>query len=196
MWELVDDPLYMWVCIENNFWESLTNAKSRESLPNDEEFRAALLNRHFYHDKGRGFCMFLLHSVNQAMHGFCQQEAKNPFESEIHIEHIMPENKDRWVSPLKNGHYDISEYDDMCQRIGNLTILGGVPNTRIKDAPFTEKYQCYVNSAYDITKDLAKYKTGSTVTDEDWNYDTIMKRSQDLADKMLVLWPSDETKIK
>ena len=87
--------------------------------------------------------------------------------SEVHIEHIMPEDKGQWPEISDEDH------EEYLWRLGNLCLLSGPINIAISNKPFSEKKaEAYAISKIEPNKDLMKYSV--------WNKDSIIQRQKDL----------------
>ena len=94
--------------------------------------------------------------------------------SEVHIEHIMPEEADLWVGISEAEH---AEY---LWRLGNLCLLSGTFNREISNKVFSDKKQRYCDS---------KIEPNSTIADEtDWTPESIVKRQENLAKTAISIW--------
>lgn len=69
--------------------------------------------------------------------------------SEVHIEHIMPENPKQW-------DVDEETHENYLWRLGNLCLLDGPTNIEISNKPFKDKKDGYGKSKIEPNKELAK----------------------------------------
>ena len=94
--------------------------------------------------------------------------------TEVHIEHIMPEDNSIW---------DIDEeiHDNYLWRLGNLCLLSGTINQSISNKKFKDKCSEYFKSNIEPNKKLASYS--------EWNEESIEGRQKELADYALKIWP-------
>lgn len=120
------------------------------------------------------------------------------------IEHILP------VSPsddLRNKFNKPDEYDQLCQMLGNLTLLSGSINASISNKPFAEKRESYAeNSQFLLTRSIArKLEQGNgtqfdlAIADlkqfEEWNSEAILARQEMLLQIAREVWLSVAEKI-
>lgn len=92
----------------------------------------------------------------------------------------MPQNFALWQEHLNEiGDADYFEY---INKIGNLTLTK--LNSELSNAPFEAKKAIYKDSGYKMTREIAEYK--------DWSSAEIKKRSADMAEIALKLWPLPE----
>lgn len=95
----------------------------------------------------------------------------------IHIEHIMPQNKGKWV-------INDDEHQEYLWRIGNLTLLGSEYNKKNSNKIFEEKKEMYLKSKIDISNSLGKYNQ--------WTIKEIEERQKELAKIALSIWNINE----
>jgi len=93
--------------------------------------------------------------------------------TEVHIEHIMPEDNTYWQVPS-----DI--YESYLWRLGNLALLSGPINRSISNKPFDAKKQRYKDSKIEPNKELAINNVWTTTEIED--------RQRLFADYALQIW--------
>lgn len=93
------------------------------------------------------------------------------------LEHILPQTLTKeWKSDFSE-----EEHEKYLNRIGNLTILHGIPNKKIKNSSFQEKKKTYAQQTdIRITKDLCKEKK--------WAKREIEGRSEDFAKIVSKIW--------
>ncbi|GAA7678507.1 hypothetical protein HpMMM67_03320 [Helicobacter pylori] len=105
--------------------------------------------------------------------------------NDFHVEHILPQNPD----PSSQWAKDFSEEERECytHSLANLTLLGGVKNTKASNLDFKDKKRIYmgeeirlnkkkpfrVMTCYDTTKDIAYNYT-------EWTPKSLEKREKDL----------------
>lgn len=80
----------------------------------------------------------------------------NDDNTEVHIEHIMPEDNTQWQVPS-----DIHE--SYLWRLGNLALLSGPRNISISNKPFDAKKPTYLNSKIEPNKNLAQNANWTSV---------------------------------
>lgn len=97
----------------------------------------------------------------------------NIINTDVHIEHIMPSNIDKWeVSDEIHSAY--------LWRLGNLALLGGPLNIEISNKPFIEKKEHYFISSIMPNKDLVKYNK--------WTETEINDRQKFLSEIAVKIW--------
>lgn len=96
--------------------------------------------------------------------------------SEVHIEHIMPEDASLWnVSP--------EIHDAYLWRLGNLALLSGPINISISNNPFCDKKSGYASSKIEPNKQLCEYS--------EWTETEINDRQHKLAGYAIKIWPAE-----
>jgi len=93
--------------------------------------------------------------------------------NEVHIEHIMPENSQKWT-------IDDEIHDNYLWRLGNLILLSGPINIEISNKPFLDKKKRYLDSDIKPNNELAFFET--------WTEKEINKRQADLANYAIKIW--------
>ena len=163
---------------KNNYYDSIVSffiqLASRDVLIKDDEFKQGLKYNNLY--KKNAVCKLLLTSI--------ENEGKEQLITDnLTIEHIMPQNKNlssTWQNMLGTDWEEIKE--KYLHTLGNLTLTGY--NSELGDKPFAEKKNL-LSSVH--TKVVALYED---VKDCDrWNKDTIEERAENLADKIIALYP-------
>lgn len=103
--------------------------------------------------------------------------------SEVHIEHIMPEDPSQW-----NVTQDFHE--TYLWRLGNLALLSGPINISISNKPFDEKKDGYLDSAIKPNKDIPNYLVKDPNDDSAliWGQGSIENRQIKLAEYAKAIW--------
>ncbi len=163
-----------------------TRDQYRDYCPSDDKFRGEFSNFEFSAnviDRAR----YCLEKFELSRHGEFSELQVLGSES-VHVEHIIPqkivtkkakEEFGDWVDYLGENSVDL--HQDYVSRIGNLTIFSGTLNISASNNPFSRKKAAYKKSGISITKDLAELPR--------FNFRNVEKRSQELADLAVGLWP-------
>lgn len=93
--------------------------------------------------------------------------------SEVHIEHIMPEDCSQW-------DVDDEIHEAYLWRLGNLMLLSGPINIVVSNKPFLDKREGYINSKIEPNAEVAK--------EDKWTAVEIEKRQKALANLALQIW--------
>jgi hypothetical protein len=101
----------------------------------------------------------------------------NPDESEINLEHILPQNPDEhtWTQ------FDDDQRSAYKNRIGNLALLKRSENCGSGNDEFKDKKTNFTVSSFALTNEIAKCK--------DWSANEIEKRQAQLAKLAVAAWP-------
>lgn len=155
-----------------SFFQQLT---SRDALPSDEEFLAALKENNLY--RKHALCKYLLVSIENG--------GKEKLETEnLSIEHIMPQNKNMSTAWQKMLGIDVWKevQEKYIHTLGNLTLTGY--NSELGDLPFKEKKLKLDEYGSKITTLYSDVKTCNI-----WNADAITARANRLSELILKLFP-------
>jgi len=158
----------------------------RELCPADDKFRDEFVTAGFTAnviDRAR----YCLEQIEMSKHG-AYDELQILGADDVHVEHIIPQKiktkkvKDEfgdWITYL--GEKAEAQHQKYVSRIGNLTIFSGTLNIGASNNPFEKKKQAYKESSIKLTKDLLKLSQ--------FKFTNVEKRSKDLAEIALGLWP-------
>jgi len=160
----------------NKFWEALTAGKGSFAFPTDEEFRQALVQKDIYQtlrSKGTKYLLYMLE-----MHSPFHKGIPSINDSTLSIEHVMPQTiNDDWEKALNQETLD--NYDYLVTRIGNLALTNY--NSEMSNKSFPEKRKMYEQANFYYTRKLSEFKQ--------WSGYEINKRSEQMADVALKVWP-------
>ena len=120
---------------KNNYYDAIVSfllqLTSKDVMPSDAEFVAALKERNLY--RKNALCKYLLVAI--------ENQGKEQIKTDaLTIEHIMPQNKNlstAWQRMLGSDWAMVRER--YLHTLGNLTLTGY--NSELGDLPFTEKTQ-------------------------------------------------------
>ena len=97
------------------------------------------------------------------------------------IEHILPQNPSGdWTDA-----FAAPDVPTAVERIGNATLLESAVNRRLGSASYADKRTAYEQSAYALTRQVAK------MAPEEWTFALVEKRQQHLARRAVQVWRSD-----
>lgn len=94
--------------------------------------------------------------------------------TEVHIEHIMPED-------ISNWNIDEETHKGYLWRLGNLALLSGKLNIDNSNKTFEEKKINFLESKIEPNKGIA-------TNNEKWGLEEIGKRQRELAQVGLLIW--------
>lgn len=147
-------------------------AYTKDAVPNDITFKEKLMNENLY--KNKSLCKYLLTILENGINAIKEVVQ---IDSDISIEHIMPQNKDNeeWRNEI-GKNFDIV-YDKYLHTLGNLSLTGY--NSKLSDKSFREK-------VFIINK-ISKFTTlnEDVVNKDAWNESTIVARAERLSNKLL-----------
>ena len=154
--------------------EELVTAMA-EVVPGDAVFKAAFEDTRI----SRPYvARYYLRALEQAINEQAEPEhVPNDNETEVNLEHIMPENLDHpgWAhirSEVATAYF---------KRLGNMVLLPYTLNRYLGNKPFAEKKEVFGQSNYTLTREVAQYSV--------WDDATIKERQRRLADLAVHTWP-------
>ena len=172
----------------------------------DESFRSAFIKKNIY---GPGAHLSRLRYYLEKFEHKISEDSGAPFEahfgSQTTVEHIMPQTLDEggaWKSALRiNDPVRLqSQHKGLVHTIGNLTVLLTKDNPAAGNAPYSLKRDFYIHPNQTL-KNLGKrrkVRIGNCALNsyfEDkpsWNFQTIVDRSQYLADLAVKIWNKED----
>lgn len=110
----------------------------------------------------------------------CNNNESVPNYSEIHLEHILPQNPEKWQEVgfvIPEG----TTVKDWIYHIGNMTLLNKKQNQKEQNNIFTKKVISYQASCFKETINISSLG--------DWKVDNITERADRLSDKACEIWP-------
>lgn len=175
--------------------------------PSDGKFAVEWRNRHAYQTFQKSKIVYILKRINDTY--LNSKTEKITIESLLTVEHILPQS---WLEhwPLPDGskglsfdkllarHSEDAQAEDtqaedtlrrnaMLQTLGNLTLLTQPLNSSVSNASWKVKKPALLQaSLLPINQQLVVY--------DDWNETTIEKRSKELFERALKLWPGPTRK--
>lgn len=163
---------------KNNYYDSIVSfllqLTSKDVMPSDAEFVAALKERNLY--RKNALCKYLLVAI--------ENQGKEQIKTDaLTIEHIMPQNKNlstAWQRMLGSDWELVRER--YLHTLGNLTLTGY--NSELGDLPFAEKLDMLSDKHTHVTVLYSDVKDKT-----EWNAQTIEARSERLSKAVLKLFP-------
>ncbi|UTI52411.1 DUF262 domain-containing HNH endonuclease family protein [Fusobacterium polymorphum] len=152
--------------------------KTRDKIISDKEFKQALIYKPLYK---KPICKFILSTI--------ENSTKEKIDIlNLTIEHILPqkENSVVWKEEIGKNYKEV--YELYLHTLGNLTITG--LNSELGTKPFLEKKKIISeNSKANILNNLI-------LKSNTWNEETIVKRAEFLANKILKIFEYDKVEIE
>lgn len=163
---------------KNNYYDAIVSfllqLTSKDVMPSDAEFVAALKERNLY--RKNALCKYLLVAI--------ENQGKEQIKTDaLTIEHIMPQNKNlstAWQRMLGSDWALVRER--YLHTLGNLTLTGY--NSELGDLPFAEKLDMLSDKNTHVTVLYSDVKDKT-----EWNAQTIEARSERLSKTVLKLFP-------
>ena len=158
------DSIYVFMAKELAF--------TQDAFPNDFIFKEKLMSENLY--KNKPCCKYILSILENDISNM--KEIVN-IDSDITIEHILPQNKNsiEWKEMI-GSDYD-AVYEKYLNTLGNLSLTGY--NSELSDKKFLEKVE--------MIKEKSKFIClNSDVIDKSkWNAEYIQQRAERLSDKLI-----------
>lgn len=155
----------------------ITNKKSSQRFPNDEEFSYSFINKDIYNTKSKVYLFERLENFDNKEIVDLENLINN---GTLSIEHIMPQTlTPKWKECLGENYEEI--HSKYLHTIGNLTLTGY--NSKMSNKLFEEKRDMeygFKQSRLYLNKYLSEINT--------WNEDEIKNRGRILLDKALEIW--------
>ena len=142
--------------------------KGKEGMVSDIEFKTQF---EIYKQSNKEIIRYILRKIHNYL-----ENGKNEINvnnMEVHIEHIMPVNNNKW-------NVDIEFHDEYLWRLGNLALLSDKLNGSASNDSFDAKKPYYRESKIEPNKQLAK--------NSKWGKEEIEARQKQLAGYALEIW--------
>jgi len=150
-----------------------------DTAPDDESVKASLITHNFSRSDRTLFFLRRLESEY-----YRSGNAIPSLRGEI--EHIAPRKAftavkyNTWPTYLDVGREEFNQIKD---RLGNLTILENRLNLEASDNPFDQKKTKYMGSDFEMSKSISDY--------DEWSIEIIENRSKELAEAATEIWNFD-----
>ena len=119
---------------------------------------------------------YLLRRISNAI---ANNSVTDYVKAEATVEHIMPQDKEEWVTIDEDTH------NKNLERLGNKTLLTQTMNSINGKKPFSFKKNIYEEESWPITNSNKKY---SVTNYSDWGEDSIDKRQTELSKFVKDIW--------
>jgi hypothetical protein len=147
----------------------------KEQIPGDTEFEKAFATAKV---STAPLARYYLQVLEREAAGEKEPEfVPNPNESEINLEHVLPQNP----SAGTWAQFDTEARQAYTNRLGNLALLKLSENSGSGNEEFPDKKKNFAKSSLKFTNQIAKYA--------DWTITTIDQRQVDLAKVARTAWP-------
>lgn len=154
--------------------ENIKTILQRKNYPKDNEFKKNFTEINFY---GGGDRYVKTKLILETIEESYSHKEKVSFEN-LTIEHIMPQTLSEWWQNHLGEDWGIT-HELLLHTIGNLTLTAY--NTELSNANFHEKKEYLINSHLEMNKYFNCVNS--------WKREDIEKRSQELSEKAISIWP-------
>ena len=156
------------------YGEALENDKDINKIIKEEMVNDEVFETNFISWVGKKTAKETIRYIYRNIHRYIDTNMElNIDNSEVHIEHIMPENPKQW-------NVDEETHENYLWRLGNLCLLDGPTNIEISNKPFKEKKDGYGKSKIEPNKELAKL--------DKWDKKAIEDRQKRLFEYAKEIW--------
>ena len=97
------------------------------------------------------------------------------------IEHILPETEYSKLPECWQENFDLETFERRVHTLGNLTLITQQMNSSIGNICFDDKKEVYEKDTFNLTQNIAKNY-------DDWNEESIKKRSKYLLEYIKKIW--------
>lgn len=157
-------------------------SEPRKHWPSDNQLREAIRKNSFY-DQGRGNQKMLV--FQRLEESYEHAEPVDWSAAKLTIEHIMPQSlTNEWRRALTDsGDTPENIHSELRHTLGNLTVTAY--NGKLSNNPFERKQQILQGSHLELNRVVA--------ASDQWGRDEILERSEELADRIITIWPGPVT---
>jgi len=149
----------------------------RRQTPTDSALREHVANREFKQNKMTKLVLLELER------GHFNSNHHTLTVDDFQTEHIAPRKaftKEQYTTWRSEFGHDEDKFKEYRERLGNLTPLASSANARAGTNPLRDKKREYRKSSFKMTKRVCEY--------DDWGYQQIVSRSEDLAELVVKTW--------
>ena len=159
-------------------------SESRKRWPSDSQLKDIIRKVPFYY-QGRGNQKMLVFQRLEESYGHA--EPVDWSASKLTIEHIMPQSLTaEWRRTLADsGDTPEDVHSELRHTLGNLTVTAY--NGKLSNNPFKRKQQILQGSHLELNRGVA--------ASNQWGRDEILKRGEELADRIIDIWPGPITMV-
>jgi uncharacterized protein with ParB-like and HNH nuclease domain len=152
--------------------------------PGDGGFRTAWLSKAAYRDMGAQRTAMILRALNDAE--FSRFHEVVEIKSPLTVDHVLPQAwRAKWPPPLVPGltpDLAAGRRDELLHTFGNLTLITGELNSKLKNAGFKERRE-------DLAKRSVLRLNSWFQESTEWNEEEIARRGEALFETALQVWP-------
>ena len=159
--------------VDTTLVEATKTILQTKNYPKDPLFRERLMDTKLYGSDRTSRAKLILESL-ELSHGHKEQVV---FDN-LTVEHVMPQTMTDWWAEHLGGNYEVV-HELYVHTLGNLTLSGY--NPELSNSEFPRKRSYLTNSNLQLNRYFSSV--------EEWNQSAIERRAQELADKVLGIWP-------
>ncbi|MDE0628036.1 MAG: DUF262 domain-containing protein [Bryobacterales bacterium] len=169
--------------------EQFLKSTGRTRWPSDEELILHLLTGDMYHGISSVRLRLLLGVIAAHMHGERDRDLGMNFapKPSLTVEHVAPQDWERhWQLDLNfgNSEEDRIRLDRLIHCIGNLTLVTQAINPKLGNRTWKYKVKLLTEDNLEMNRRLLSDMEGTI-----WNEVEIKRRSKQLADYVIMIWP-------
>jgi O6-methylguanine-DNA--protein-cysteine methyltransferase len=160
-------------------------SRGRKHFATDAQVRESVGTVAFYHHGRREQQNLILQWLEESYSGKEKAELKG-----LTIEHVLPQTlseatRDEFAETLAEAADIAVEHERLVHTLGNLTLTGY--NSEMSNRPFAQKRRQLAKSPLELNKTIATHAI--------WGVNEITTRSQELADRIIQLWPGPDESL-
>lgn len=152
--------------------DELSNYRTRDVWPKDEEFKEAFVKYDFYH--------YYKNYVQKKLEKYISKDHDDININPHSIEHVLPQTLTQYWKDILGENY-AQLHAEYLNTIGNLAPMNKSDNSISSNGNYDIKRKQLGESAWKLAKDISsKY--------EKWGIEEIRKRGEELAEKAAEIW--------
>lgn len=169
--------------------EQFLKSSGSTRWPSDEEIILHLLEGDMYNGISSVRLRLLMGAIAAHMHGERDRELGMDFtlKPNVTVEHVAPQSWERhWQQDLafENSEEDRIRLSRLIHQMGNLTLVTQAINPKLGSRPWDYKVKLLKMDNLEMNRRLLSDMEGGT-----WNESEIKRRSKQLADYVIKIWP-------
>ena len=152
--------------------DELSNYRTRDVWPKDEEFKEAFVKYDFYH--------YYKNYVQKKLEKHISKDHDDINVNPHSIEHVLPQTLTQYWKDILGENY-AQLHAEYLNTIGNLAPMNKSDNSISSNGDYDIKRKQLGESAWKLTKDISSQY-------EKWGIEEIRKRGEELAEKAAEIW--------
>lgn len=149
-----------------------------DEAPDDDEFRVGIISEEFKRNEKTKYILDILETRHFGGSGYER--------ATVDIEHIAPQgafSADKYQTWMNALNMSEDDFNQIRNKLGNLTLLENRHNAAAGADPFEEKKQHYLGSNFEMTQEVRE--------NDNWNQNKIEQRTKQLAQACVKIWDFD-----